>query len=71
MDNAEKVLAGTRTSKRHYVLVLLAALVFGELRADARKHDGEVPTRSRATGEQAPVRQSAAEPTVNSAPSNT
>ena len=31
MDNAEKVLAGTRTSKRHYVLVLLAALVFGGL----------------------------------------
>lgn len=31
MDNAEKVLAGTRTSKRHYILVLIAALVFGGL----------------------------------------
>ena len=31
MDNAEKVLAGTQTSKRHYVLVVVSAFVFGGL----------------------------------------
>ena len=31
MDNAEKLLSEPRTSKRHYVMLLIVALLFGGL----------------------------------------